>query len=147
MIPSCCPWKVVTFFGKELVNLSSISGVIIGRSWTIKFGKVHYLFGKNKNSKCQNTPLLGAWTKMNNSILFPMKSSYIFWWRTCQLVQYYRVSRVFFVLGGLGGPTWPLFFLIWTFGHWVFIQYSLCTTEGLVSAFQNCMTLENLIKI
>ena len=36
MIPSCCPWKVVTFFGKEHVNQSSISRVMIGRSWTIK---------------------------------------------------------------------------------------------------------------
>ena len=37
LIPSCCLWKVVTFFGKEHVNWSSISGVILGRSWTIKF--------------------------------------------------------------------------------------------------------------
>ena len=44
MIPSCCPWKVVTFFGKEHVNQSSISRVMIGRSWTIKFGKINYLF-------------------------------------------------------------------------------------------------------
>ena len=36
MIPSCCLWKVVTFFGKEHVNWFSISGVTIGRSWTIK---------------------------------------------------------------------------------------------------------------
>ena len=47
MIPSFCSWKVVTFFGKEHVNWSSISGVMIGRSWTIKFGKIHYLFGVN----------------------------------------------------------------------------------------------------
>ena len=32
MIPSCSPWKVVTFFGKDHVNCSSISGVMIGRS-------------------------------------------------------------------------------------------------------------------
>ena len=37
LIPSCCLWKVVTFFGKEHVNWSSISGDILGRSWTIKF--------------------------------------------------------------------------------------------------------------
>ena len=37
MIPPCCPWKIVTFFGKEHVNWSSISGVTLGRSWTIKF--------------------------------------------------------------------------------------------------------------
>ena len=43
IIPSCLSWKVVTFFGKEHVNWSSISGVMIGRSWTIKFGKFHYL--------------------------------------------------------------------------------------------------------
>ena len=45
MIPSCCSWKVVTFFGKEHVNWSCISGVMVGRSWTIKFGIIHYLFG------------------------------------------------------------------------------------------------------
>ena len=32
MIPSCCPWKVVTFFGKDHVNWFSINGVMIGRS-------------------------------------------------------------------------------------------------------------------
>ena len=40
MIPSCCLWKVVTFFGKEHVNWSSISGVMIRRSWKFKFGKL-----------------------------------------------------------------------------------------------------------
>ena len=40
MIPSCCPWKVVTFFGKDHVNRSSINGVMIGRNWKIKFGKL-----------------------------------------------------------------------------------------------------------
>ena len=35
MIPSCCLWKVVTFFGKEHVNWSNIYGVMIGRSWKI----------------------------------------------------------------------------------------------------------------
>ena len=29
MIPSCCLWKVVTFFRKEHVNLFTISGVMI----------------------------------------------------------------------------------------------------------------------
>ena len=48
--PSCCLWNVVTFFGKEHVNWSSISGDMIGRSWTIKFGKIHYLFGYYVNS-------------------------------------------------------------------------------------------------
>ena len=33
---SCCLWKLVTFFGKEYINWFSISGVMIGRSWTIK---------------------------------------------------------------------------------------------------------------
>ena len=37
---------------------------------------------------CQNTPSMGTETKMDDSILFPMKSSYIFWKRTCQWVQY-----------------------------------------------------------
>ena len=45
MIPSCFPWKVVIFFGKEHVNRSSISGIMIGLSWEIKFGKINYLFG------------------------------------------------------------------------------------------------------
>ena len=36
LIPSCCLWKVVTFFGKEHVNWSSINRVMKGRSWTIK---------------------------------------------------------------------------------------------------------------
>ena len=40
MIPSCCLWKVVTFFGKEHVNWSSIRGVMKWRSWKIKFGKL-----------------------------------------------------------------------------------------------------------
>ena len=39
MNPSCCPWKLVTFFGKEHVNWFRISGVIIGRTWTIKSNK------------------------------------------------------------------------------------------------------------
>jgi len=33
MIPSCCPLKVVTFFGKDHVNWYSINEVMIGRSW------------------------------------------------------------------------------------------------------------------
>ena len=40
MTSSCSLWKVVTFFGKEHVNWSSISGVMIRRSWKIKFGKL-----------------------------------------------------------------------------------------------------------
>ena len=40
MFPSCCPWKVVTFFGKDHVNWSSINEVMIGRSWKINFGKL-----------------------------------------------------------------------------------------------------------
>ena len=48
-------WKVVLVFGKEHVNWSNISGVIIGLSWKIKFGKIHYLFGYYVISKCQNT--------------------------------------------------------------------------------------------
>ena len=30
-------------------------------------------------SNCQNTPFIGNETKFNDSILLPMKSSYIFW--------------------------------------------------------------------
>ena len=39
MIPSCFPWKVVIFFGKEHVNQSNISGIMIGWSCKIKFEK------------------------------------------------------------------------------------------------------------
>ena len=40
MIPSCFLRKVVIFFGKEHANRSNISGVMIGLSWKIKFGKL-----------------------------------------------------------------------------------------------------------
>ena len=53
-----------------------MSSVVIGWSWKIKFGKSHYLFGKNMNSKCQNTPFIWTETKMDDSILFPVKISY-----------------------------------------------------------------------
>ena len=76
---SCCLWKLVTFFGKENVNQSSISRVMIGRSWTIKFGKVHYLFGKKIITECQNTIFWGTETKMDDSFLLLVKRSYIFW--------------------------------------------------------------------
>ena len=54
IIPSCLPWKVVTFFGKEHVNWSSISGVMIGRSWTIKFGKCKFWVPKHQFWVFQN---------------------------------------------------------------------------------------------
>ena len=79
MIPSCFLWKVVIFFGKEHVNWSSISGVMRGRSWKIKFGKINYLFDWNINLEFQNTPFIGSETKMDHSILFHVKSSYSFW--------------------------------------------------------------------
>ena len=57
MNPSCCPWKVVTFFGKEHVNWFHISGVMIGRSWTIEsiiflinFSKLDFLTSSFHNS-------------------------------------------------------------------------------------------------
>ena len=57
MNPSCCPWKVVTFFGKEHVNWFHISGVMIGRSWTIKsiiflvnFSKLDFSTSSYRNS-------------------------------------------------------------------------------------------------
>ena len=55
MIPFCCPWKVVKFFGKEHANKSSINRVMLGLSWKIKFWKINYLFGQKINLKCQNT--------------------------------------------------------------------------------------------
>ena len=57
-------------------------------SWVIEFGKVHYLFGKNIYSECQNNPFIGTKTKMNDSIFLPVKSSYIFGKQTWKLVQY-----------------------------------------------------------
>ena len=33
-------WNVVLVFGKEHANWSNISGVMIGWSWKIKFGKI-----------------------------------------------------------------------------------------------------------
>ena len=46
MIPSCFPWKVVIFFGKEHVNWSSVSGDVMGRSWKIEFGKLNIFVSK-----------------------------------------------------------------------------------------------------
>ena len=54
IIPSCLPWKVVTFFGKEHVYWSSISGVMIGWSWTIKFGKCKFWVPKHQFWVFQN---------------------------------------------------------------------------------------------
>jgi len=51
------------------------------------FGKINYLFGQNVNLKFQNTSSRGSEIKMEDSILLPVKSSYIPWQRTCQLVQ------------------------------------------------------------
>ena len=145
MTSTCSLWKVVTFFGKEHVNWSSISGVIMGRSWKIEFGKlkigvtkkivqllpiitllildqftcslpknvttfqrqqdelIHFCLSPNIRgvlalwiyictkmimtfsnfiahlySNCKNTPFIGTEIKMNDSILLPVKSSYIF---------------------------------------------------------------------
>ena len=57
MVPSCCLWKVVTFFGKEHVDWFSISGVMVGRSWTIKsiiflvnFSKLDFLTSSSDKS-------------------------------------------------------------------------------------------------
>ena len=79
MFPSCFPWKVVIFFGKEHVNQSNISGVMIELIWEIMFGKINYLFGQNVNLKFQNTSFIGSEIKMDDSILLPVKISYIFW--------------------------------------------------------------------
>ena len=73
------PVKSSYIFGKEHANWSSISGVMIGLSWKIKFRKINYLFCQNANLKCQNTLFIGTETKMDDFILFPMKNSYIFW--------------------------------------------------------------------
>ena len=57
MVPSCCLWKLVTFFGKEHVDWFSISGVTVGRSWTIKsiiflvnFSKLDFLTSSSDKS-------------------------------------------------------------------------------------------------
>ena len=73
------PWKLVIFFGKELVNQYNISWVMIGVIWKIMFGKIYYLFCQIVNFKFQNTSFIGSEIKMDDSILLPVKSSYIFW--------------------------------------------------------------------
>ena len=75
MIPSCFLQKVVTFFGKEHVNWSSISGVMIGISLIIKFGKVHNLFGKNKILSAKTPLLLGLRQKFIFFIKMQMESA------------------------------------------------------------------------
>ena len=71
--------------GNKMESFISVSVPIKGVLWqiewskTIEFGKVLYLFGKDINSKFQNTCFIGNETKMNDSILLPVKSSYIFW--------------------------------------------------------------------
>ena len=71
-------WKVDLVFGKEHANWSIISGVLIGWSWKIKFGQKQF-FGQNVNLKCQNTHFIGTESKLDDPILFPVKSSHIFW--------------------------------------------------------------------
>ena len=51
-------WKVVLVFGKEHANWSDINGFMIGWSWKIKFGKIHF-FVQNVNLKCQKHPFYG----------------------------------------------------------------------------------------
>ena len=48
-------WKVVLVFGKEHANWFKISWVMIGWSWKIKLGKIHF-FCQNVNLKCQKCP-------------------------------------------------------------------------------------------
>ena len=71
-------WKVVLVFGKEHADWSNIGGVMKGWRWKIKFVKIHF-FCQNVNLKVKNTPFMGPETKMDDPILFPVKSSYIFW--------------------------------------------------------------------
>ena len=78
MIPSCCLWKVVTFFGKEHVNWFHISGVMIGRSWTIK--SIIFLVNCSKHdfltSSFYNSTKTGPF-----DMFFTKKCNY-FSWRT-----------------------------------------------------------------
>ena len=50
-------WKVVLDFGKEHANWSNISEVMIGWSWKIKFGKIHFFLSKCK-FKVSKIPIL-----------------------------------------------------------------------------------------
>ena len=59
MIPSRSLWKVVTFFGKDHANWSNISGVLIGWSWKVMFGKLKWVFLHLKFALC--IKLLCAW--------------------------------------------------------------------------------------
>ena len=63
-------WKVVLNFGKEHANWSNISEVMIGWSWKIKFGKIHF-FCQNVNSRCQKCPFYWDWDKNGWSHLVP----------------------------------------------------------------------------
>ena len=63
-------WNVVLVFGKEHANWSNISGVMIGWSWKIKFGKIHF-FCQNVNLKCQKHPFYRDKDKNGWSHLFP----------------------------------------------------------------------------
>ena len=63
-------WKVVLDFGKEHANWSNISEVMIGWSWKIKYGKIHF-FCQNVNLKWQKQPFYGDWDKNGWSHLVP----------------------------------------------------------------------------
>ena len=63
-------WNVVLVFGKEHANWSNISGVRIGWSWKIEFGKIHF-FCQNVNLKCQKNPFYRDKDKNGWSHLFP----------------------------------------------------------------------------
>ena len=83
MIPSCFPCKVVIFFGKEHVNRSSISGVMIGRSWTIKFGKCKFSVPKHQFWVFQNRFFNFCHHNSTNAgpidMFFTKKYSYFSW--------------------------------------------------------------------
>ena len=63
-------WKVVLVFGKEHANWFKISWVMIGWSWKIKLGKIHF-FCQNVNLKCQKCPFSRDWDKNGWSHLVP----------------------------------------------------------------------------
>ena len=63
-------WNLVLVFGKEHANSSNITGVMIGWSWKIKFGKIQFFY-LNVNLKCWKRPFHRDWDKNGWSHLFP----------------------------------------------------------------------------
>ena len=120
MIPSCFPWKVVIFFGKEHVNRSSISWIMIGFSWEIKFGKINYLFGNtNFEFSKLDFPTSSYHNSTNTGLIdmfFTKKYNYF--------SQATRWSHLFLSLPPLKGCFGTLKLTDEFYWHWLYIYKS-----------------------